>query len=151
MTADDLCVVTLRRTLDQRIISSVKRHKLKSVVHRHALGWRTLRALALSLVLVLANSLTAWAITQPQLAGAPRASAQHHCHEASPRSSAATEHNAASCPCCGHGCFCLYAGAAPLPRFFVVRHLTPAVTLPLFDGIIPSNPLLAEHLRPPIA
>jgi hypothetical protein len=116
---------------------------------------RLIRVLCLALMLVLANSFSAWAMPPVSGAGengAANASA-HHCGE--PADSHTTpahphEHGGASCPCCSAGCFCLQAGAAPLPQFVIIRG-APDASIPVHTGNAPPTPPVAEHLRPPIA
>ena len=109
-----------------------------------------LRVFCLAALLIVASSVSAWTWAMPASVPAQQtSSAAHHCHETS-APAAPIKHHAGSCPCCDHGCSCLYSGAAPLPQFLAIRHPAPEATVPAFlSGVLPT-PLLAQPLRPPI-
>jgi len=126
-----------------------RRTALLSRKHRE-LRARIARVICLALLLVLANSTSAWAM---QLRAAPAAQGTQHCHDMTSHENApARGHDhGAPCPCCDHGCACLFSGAATLPVLLVLPASIAQAGAPTLRRASPPTVPIAEQLRPPIA
>jgi hypothetical protein len=118
--------------------------------HSSSVRRRLARVLYLALMLVLSNAIPGWAMAMPAGTATTHAhAAANPCHE-TPAPPAHPQHGS-SCPCCGHGCFCLHGSAAPLPEFSNLRPLLPATAIVAGNWTVSPAPAIAKQLRPPIA
>jgi hypothetical protein len=104
--------------------------------------------ICLALLLILANSTSAWAM---QLRAAPPAQSTHHCHDMTTPDTVPTRDHGAPCPCCDHGCACLFSGVATLPMLLVLPATIAQLRVPPLPRSTPPAVPVAEQLRPPIA
>jgi len=123
---------------------------LLSRKHR-ALRARVARAICLALLLIVANSTSAWAM---QLRAPQPVQSAHHCHDMATPDTAPPrghDHGTPSCPCCDHDCACLFSGAATLPALLVLPASIAQARAPTLRRVTPPTVPIAEQLRPPIA
>lgn len=126
-----------------------RRPALPQRKHRE-LRARVMRVICLALLLIVANSTSAWAM---QLRAAPASQGTQHCHDMTSHEKApASGHDhGAPCPCCDSGCVCLFSGAATVPMPLVLAASIAQAGAPPLRRATPPTVPITEQLRPPIA